>query len=164
MRNHSDSWQLCFSLKIPFWEAHPFSEILSRLDTNFSAGFYLSISLIYFPFLCSGGRECPLQVLVAFSVNPGFMLFVQHLAQRSLLTPRALLSQTCWRNPAALGISLVHGAGEGWWLHVFAGVSGSQSALVKSWFAAVVHCKSGERDAERDELLSVRTGSSGSGL
>lgn len=80
----SDSWQLCFSLKLSFLEAHPFSEILSRLDTNSSADFYLSISLIYFPFLCSGGRECPFQVLVAFSVNDEFMLVAQHLAESGL--------------------------------------------------------------------------------
>lgn len=91
MENHPDSSQLCFSLMIPFWEAPPFSEILSRRDTFF-AGFYLSISLIYFPFLFSGGRECPFQVLVAFSVNCGFMLFVQHLAERGLCSHPGLCS------------------------------------------------------------------------
>lgn len=70
------------SPKLSFLEAHPFAEILSRLDSNSSADFYLSISRIYFPFLCSGGRECPFQVLVAFSVNYEFMLFVEHLAER----------------------------------------------------------------------------------
>lgn len=102
MGKHSDSQQLCFSLKIPFQEAHPFSEILSRLDTNFSAGFYLSISLIYFPFLCSGGRECPFQVLVAFSVNSELMLFVQHLAERALCSRPGL----CYHSRAD-GITLL---------------------------------------------------------
>lgn len=85
------------------------------------------------------------------------MLFVQR--ERSQLTPRTPLSEPCWRNHAALGISLLHGAGEGCWLHVFAGLSGLQPALVKwSLFTAVVHCKSGERDAEGGELLSGRSG------
>lgn len=95
MGNHSDSWQLCFSLKIPFWEAHPFSEIFPRLHSNFSASFYLSISLIYFRFLCSGGRECPFHVVVAFSVNCGFMLFVQHLAERGLCSCPGLCYHSC---------------------------------------------------------------------
>lgn len=110
----SNSWQLCFSLKLSFLEAHPFSEILSRLDTNSSADFYLSISLIYFLFLCSGGRECPFQVWVAFSVNYEFMLFVQHLAERALHSHLGLsgITAVLWESCCSGNITGVQSLGQ----------------------------------------------------
>ena len=70
-----------------FLEAPPFPEILPRIDSNSSADFYLSVSVICFHFFCSGGRECP---LIAFSVNSELMLLVQHLAERGLSSPLGL--------------------------------------------------------------------------
>lgn len=160
MGNHSDTTELCFSLQIPFWEAHSFSEILSRLDTTFSAvSIYLShlfsLPLLWRKGVSISGPGCFFSKLDLYCLCSTWQRVISAHTQDSAIT--ALLKEShCSGNIT----------GEWRWGRLLAPcLSGFQSALVKwSWFTVVVHCRRGEGDAKRGELLSVRTGRSGSGL
>lgn len=145
----SDSWQTCFSPKLSFLEAHPFSEILSRIDTNSSSDFYLSVSLICFYFFCSGGRECP---LIAFSVNYKFMVFVQHLAERDLGSllglsdiANVLLTKSHQSGSVASAVS------SGWLLAMHFQVSQTSRQLGFFNFKTLLCQKAGGGGVEREE-------------
>lgn len=150
---------MLLSLKLSFLEARPFYEILSRLDTDSFADFCLSTTLIYFPFLCSGGRECPFQVLVAFSVNDELMLFVQHLAERGFRSRLGLSSSTAMLKEWHCSGNIT-GAGDrgGQWFNGFSGFSGFQGSVgevIPIWSFSIAR---GEENALRGVSSPVRTG------
>lgn len=147
----SDSWQACFSPKLSFLEAHPFSEILSRIDTNSSSDFYLSVSLICFYFFCSGGKGVSIDCFFS-KLQYKFMVFVQHLAERDLSSllglsdiANVLLTKSRQSGSVASAVS------SGWLLAMHFQVSQTSRQLGFFNFKTLLCQKAGGGGVEREE-------------